>query len=122
MRSVPRVDRESVHPAKHDDFVANGRSSGALAASLLNVGEEHLVRPRPYIETRDATRDPVYCPPMSTRLPIVGVLYRLMIAAFLLPAAVPAQETTGSLEGRVLDERREPLAQAHVLVAGPALQ
>ena len=34
---------------------------------------------------------------MSTRLTIVGVLYRLVLAAFLLPAAVPAQETTGSL-------------------------
>src|SRR5438034_3007041 len=50
------------------------------------------------------------------------VLWLLVTAACLLPGAVSAQETTGNIEGRVLDERRSPLAQAHLLVAGPALQ
>ena len=50
------------------------------------------------------------------------VLWLLVAAACLLPGAVSAQETTGNIEGRVLDERRSPLAQAHLLVAGPALQ
>jgi len=50
------------------------------------------------------------------------VLWLLVAGACLLTAAVSAQETTGNIEGRVLDERRSPLAQAHLLVAGPALQ
>ena len=50
------------------------------------------------------------------------VLWLLVAAACLLPGAVSAQETTGNIEGRVLDERRSPLAQAHLLVVGPALQ
>src|SRR3989442_7274878 len=69
--------------------------------------------------SKPVTRNGTLCtvPAMSTRLPIVGVLYRLMLTAFLLPAAVPAQETTGSLEGRVLDERRVPPGQGAGRVA-----
>ena len=59
---------------------------------------------------------------MRKRVPLLRVLYPLIVAACFIPATVLAQTTTGSIEGRVLDERREPLAQAHVLVAGPALQ
>src|SRR6266567_1211056 len=49
-------------------------------------------------------------------------IWPLIAATCLVPAAVLAQETTGNIEGRVLDERGDPLAQAHIVVAGPALQ
>jgi hypothetical protein len=56
------------------------------------------------------------------RVPILRVLCPLIIAACLVPASVPAQETTGNIEGRVLGERLGPMAQAHIFVAGPDLQ
>ena len=56
------------------------------------------------------------------RVRILHVPLLLILAACLVPAAATAQETTGNIEGRVIDERRAPLEQAHIVVAGPSLQ
>jgi hypothetical protein len=56
------------------------------------------------------------------RVLTLHVPWPLILAACLLPAAVTAQETTGNIEGRVVDQRGAPLEQAHLLVSGPALQ
>jgi hypothetical protein len=51
-------------------------------------------------------------------------LPELLTLGLVLLGARPggAQEVTGSLEGRVIDEERAPVAQVLVTVAGPALQ
>jgi len=42
--------------------------------------------------------------------------------ALLLNSTTQAQQTTGNLEGRILDSEARPLARADVIVAGPGLQ
>lgn len=45
----------------------------------------------------------------------------IAIALLLLAAPSDAQQTTGSIEGRIRDEKREPVAFANVAVSGPSL-
>ena len=46
----------------------------------------------------------------------------LLVTLLHFPALTFAQETTGSLEGRVLDSKGKPVGYAYVIVTGPSIQ
>jgi hypothetical protein len=46
----------------------------------------------------------------------------LLVTLLLFPALTFAQETTGSLEGRLLDSKGKPVGYAYVIVTGPSIQ
>jgi hypothetical protein len=46
----------------------------------------------------------------------------IFVTLVFFPAHAPAQETTGSLEGRLLDSKGKPIGYAYVIVTGPSIQ
>ena len=46
----------------------------------------------------------------------------LCVVVCLLPQSVPAQEVSGSLQGRAVTPHAEPVAEVRVTIAGPSLQ
>ena len=59
--------------------------------------------------------------PLSLRSLTLVLLFLAAASALQLPTAL-AQETTGRMEGRVLDARGQPVADVNVTVTSPALQ